>query len=110
MSILLNRLFLGTPTVTQVFCDIWLPNAFTPNGDGINDVFRALGNIGRIGGFSLSAFNRWGEQVFHTDNRYEGWDGTYKGSPAPLGTYAYLLEYSIAGRPYLLKGNFHLLR
>jgi hypothetical protein len=39
-----------------------------------------------------------------------GWDGTYKGSAATVGTLVYMLQYSIEGKPYLLKGNFHLLR
>jgi len=99
-----------TVKVRGIFCDIWVPNVFTPNGDGINDVFRVLGNVGRMEGFRLSLFNRWGAMVYVSDDRYAGWDGTYKGGPALLGTYAYMLAYSIAGRPYLQKGSFHLLR
>ncbi len=99
-----------TIEVRQIFCDIWLPNVFTPNGDGINDVFRVLGNTGRMDGFKLSLFNRWGQLVFVTTDKYQGWDGTQKGNAALLGTYVYMLEYNIDGRPYLQKGNFHLLR
>ncbi len=99
-----------TIEITQIFCDIWLPNAFTPNGDGVNDVFRVLGNTGRLEGFSLGVYNRWGQRIFHTNDKYQGWDGVYNGSGALLGTYVYVLEYNIAGKPYLQKGNFHLLR
>ena len=108
----INKCGTGADTilVRDIFCDIWVPNAFTPNGDGINDIFRVLGNTGRMEGFSLSIFNRWGERLFYTGNRREGWDGIYKGIPATLGTYVYMLEYSIAGKPYLQKGNFHLIR
>ncbi len=99
-----------TIEVGQIFCDIWVPNAFTPNGDGRNDVFRVLGNIGKLEGFGLSIYNRWGERVFHTEDKYAGWDGYYKNVPAPLGTYVYMLEYSIGSKPYNQSGNFHLLR
>jgi gliding motility-associated-like protein len=96
--------------VKQIFCDIWVPNAFTPNGDGSNDVFRVLGNAGRMEHFGLSVYNRWGERIFHTNDRSTGWDGTYKGSKAQLGTYIYVLEYTIGGKPILQKGSFHLIR
>jgi len=107
-----NKCGTGSDTVviTQIFCDIWMPNAFTPNGDGVNDIFRALGNIGRLEGFGLSVYNRWGERIFHTSDKYKGWDGQYNGKDALLGTYAYVLEYHIGDRPYLQKGSFHLLR
>ncbi len=99
-----------TIEVRQIFCDIWLPNAFTPNGDGMNDVFRVLGNIGRMEGVGLSVYNRWGQRIFHTQDKYAGWDGFYNGVAAQLGTYVYVLQYNIDGRPYQQQGNFHLLR
>ncbi len=99
-----------TITVKQIFCDIWLPNAFTPNSDGVNDVFRILGNLGRLEGVTLSVFNRWGERVYITNDKLQGWDGYYKGSAAQMGTYVYLLQYSMDGKPYTQHGNFHLLR
>ncbi len=108
----INKCGTGSDTieVKQIFCEIWLPNAFTPNGDGVNDIFRILGNVGRMEGVSFGIYNRWGEEVFHTKDKYQGWGGDYKGVPSQMGTYVYLLEYSIDGRPYLQKGNFHLLR
>ena len=99
-----------TILVRQIFCDIWVPNAFTPNGDGVNDLFRVLGNVGRLQGVSFSVFNRWGERIFHTEDKYKGWDGKQDGSDAMLGTYVYMLQYSLDGKPYLQKGNFHLIR
>jgi gliding motility-associated-like protein len=108
----INKCGTGADTidVKQIFCEIWLPNAFTPNGDGHNDKFRILGNIARMEGVSFGIFNRWGEQVFFTENPREGWDGIHKGIPAQMGTYVYLLEYSIDSKPYRQTGNFHLLR
>jgi len=101
---------MDTIAVTQIFCDIWLPNAFTPNGDGINDIFRILGNTGRLESVMLSIFNRWGERIFVTGDKHQGWDGFQKGEPAQMGTYVYMLQYSLDGKPFTQKGDFHLLR
>ncbi len=108
----INKCGTGTDTirVKDIFCDIWMPNAFTPNSDGVNDVFRALGNLGSVSGFGLGIYNRWGERVYFSEDRYRGWDGFYKGTPAPLGTYVYSLEFERDGRKYEQKGSFHLLR
>ncbi len=99
-----------TILVQDIFCDIWMPNAFTPNGDGVNDVFRVLGNVGRLEGFGLSIYNRWGERVYATIDKWQGWNGMYKGVHAQLGTYVYMLEYSIKGKPYRQQNSFHLIR
>ena len=99
-----------TISVKQIFCDIWVPNAFTPNGDGVNDMFRVLGNTGRLEGFRLRVFNRWGQLLFETSDRRKGWDGRQSGGEAPLGAYAYMLEYSLNSKPVTQKGNFMLLR
>ncbi len=108
----INKCGEGSDTilVKQLFCDIWLPNAFTPNADGVNDVFRILGNTGRLEGTRLSVYNRWGEQVYITQDKYRGWDGYHKGMPAQTGTYVFLLEYNLDGKSYKQTGNFHLLR
>jgi gliding motility-associated-like protein len=112
IAIGVNKCGTGADTidVRQIFCDIWVPNAFTPNGDGQNDQLRVLGNIGRLEGFGLSVYNRWGERIFYTRDKYTGWDGTWNGLPAQLGTYVYMLEYNIGNTPYLQKGNVVLLR
>jgi len=99
-----------TISVKQIFCDIWVPNAFTPNGDGVNDVFRVLGNVGRLESFRLRIFNRWGQLLFETSDRRKGWDGRQQSGEVPLGVYVYMLEYSLNGEPVLQKGNFTLLR
>ena len=99
-----------TISVKQIFCDICVPNAFTPNGDGVNDVFRVLGNTGRLESFRLRVFNRWGQLLFETSDKGKGWDGRQSGGEAPLGAYAYMLEYSLNNKPVTQKGNFTLLR
>lgn len=72
---------------------IWLPNAFTPNGDGKNDVFLIQGDGMLEGSFLLRIFNRWGEEIFFSVDPNNAWDGTVDGHMAPLGSYVYLLEY-----------------
>jgi gliding motility-associated-like protein len=86
-----------------------VPNAFTPNGDGLNDVFRLVNvTYQKIPEFRV--FNRWGEEVFYAiDNR--GWDGTRNGVPEPGGVYAYLIRVALPdGTMKMFKGNVTLLR
>lgn len=78
--------------VTAECSSIYVPNAFTPNNDGVNDVFKAVGK--EIQNFKLVVYNRWGEKIFQTLNIDLGWDGTYKGAQAPLGVYIWELEAS----------------
>lgn len=68
---------------------IYLPSAFTPNGDGLNDTFGAVGE--GIEKYKLVVYNRWGESIFSTQNVEEKWDGLHKGKPVPFGNYNYKL-------------------
>jgi gliding motility-associated-like protein len=77
-------------TVPCNFC-LFVPNAFSPNGDGSNDVFRILETC-PIKKFQLQIFNRWGERVFTSLSSSIRWDGTYKGKAAESGTYFYSIE------------------
>lgn len=74
-------------------CDqiIWVPNAFTPNNDGKNDVF--LPYVENVAFYRLYIFNRWGQLVFYTENPTEGWDGSYKGKLAKMDSYAWKMEF-----------------
>lgn len=67
-----------------------VPNVFTPNGDGANDEFRVV--YRSIKEFHCWVYNRWGHQVFHSDNPDEGWDGTIGGRPAAEGAYFYVIR------------------
>lgn len=69
----------------------YLPNAFTPNGDGLNDEFRIVGNVAVARDFELSVFNRWGGLVFQSFNPDQGWDGSYQGQ-IQEGVYVYRCE------------------
>lgn len=89
--------------------DFFVPNAFSPNGDGNNDVFKVYG-IG-LTKTSLKIFNRWGEKVLDTQNQWEGWDGNYKGQAAPAGVYTYYVEgIYLNGEVRSQKGTVTLIR
>lgn len=72
------------------YMNIYIPNSFTPNGDGLNDTFGAIGEA--IGEYTMQVFNRWGQLVFESTNYGKQWDGTYDGQPVPTGSYVYKLR------------------
>jgi gliding motility-associated-like protein len=99
----------GTTTAKLLNQDIFIPNTFTPNNDGHNDVFRALGNI--ITGQEMKIFNQWGELIFATSELSAGWDGTCRGKRQPMGVYVYAIRLKLAdGKETLRKGTVNLLR
>lgn len=76
---------------------LYIPNAFNPQG-GLNTVFKPQGVWGdRVEHYRLLIFNRWGELIFESNNIQEGWDGTYRGKPCPLGVYVYRLDVRFKG-------------
>jgi gliding motility-associated-like protein len=92
----------------------YIPTAFTPNGDGRNDVFR-IGNLRHRQLVDFKVFNRWGEVIYqNTSDPSGGWDGTFKGAPQDMGVYHYLI---IIGKPgsggseqKVYKGDVTLIR
>jgi len=86
-----------------------VPNAFTPNGDGVNDLVTVKG-FG-IQKMDWRIFNRWGTPVFRTGNISQGWDGRYKGLLQPQEVYVYVLDITFTdGTTYRKKGDITLLR
>ncbi len=88
-----------------------LPNAFTPNGDGRNDVFRIPPGVG-VGLIRLEVFNRLGGQVFMTTDISQGWDGTADGVRQPAGAYVWTIEYMdlLEGKRVKMNGTVLLIR
>ena len=88
---------------------LFIPDAFSPNGDGLNDTFQV--NATGIFNYSLKVYNRWGELVYESNNPEAGWDGTYKGEQAPVGVYFYTL-YATGnyGKPISREGPVQLIR
>jgi len=107
----------GTDTINISYekCECWsdVPTAFTPNGDGTNDVFLPVIEAGcPLGEYVLSIYNRWGHRIFVGYTPQTGWDGTYNGKPADVGTYMYELKFTGGTKrnAYIRKGDVHLLR
>lgn len=90
--------------------DLYVPNAFTPNGDGLNDLFRPI-PVGLVRLDYFRVFDRWGRLMFQTRTPMAGWDGTYKGHPAPEGTYVWeAAGMDLNKRKILKNGTVILLR
>lgn len=82
---------------------IYIPNAFTPNGDGLNDGFGIAGE--GIAEFNMNVFNKWGELIFETNNIQEQWDGTYGGEFVQDGSYVYKVKLRTADKKSLVKSG-----
>ena len=93
----------------QSCCNVALPNAFTPNGDGKNDIFRPITQ----GNHAIKQFvilDRWGKKIYESLDIKKGWDGTFNGEDQDMGTYFYLLRYKCEGKTMDLKGEVILVR
>ncbi len=96
--------------IVDVNCgDFFIPNVFSPNDDGLNDVINVHGRC--IVTFNLQIFNRWGEKVFETSSMSDSWDGTFRGQKLDTGVFVYKADgVSIDGQSFNLKGNITLIR
>jgi gliding motility-associated-like protein len=89
--------------------NLYVPNAFSPNGDGNNDLFFVRGK--NIVELNFAIYSRWGEKVFETINISEGWDGTFRGEKMESAVFAYYLTLTYAdGKTEVKKGNISLIR
>ncbi len=89
--------------------DIYVPNAFSPNKDGQNDMLYVRGN--NIEELYFTVYNRWGQMVFETRDQSIGWDGIFKGMEADPAVYVYYLEATCIGKEtFFKKGNITLIR
>jgi gliding motility-associated-like protein len=82
----------GTKVERRCPVSVFYPNAFTPNNDGINDLFLPIGSD--VVEFYLVIYNAWGQRVFESRSIEKGWDGKVEGKPAPVGSYIYQSRYS----------------
>jgi gliding motility-associated-like protein len=89
--------------------DVFVPNVFTPNGDGKNDLLYVYGNY--IDKLEMHIFNQWGQQIAVITDKTQGWDGKHKGTAQPIGVYVYVLKAELStGKTVNLKGSITLLR
>ncbi|MCW3108263.1 MAG: hypothetical protein JWQ09_2769, partial [Segetibacter sp.] len=86
-------------TSIHVYKKVIIPNAFSPNADGLNDTWNIIA-LAAYDNYELSVFNRYGQIVFNTKNYSQPWNGTFNGKPLPVGTYYYLLDLKL-GLPKL---------
>jgi len=99
-----QSLFIENPNV------MYIPNAFTPNNDGLNTVFKPIG-IYNTSEYDMQIYNRWGEIIFQTNNINQGWDGTFRGKTVENGIYIYRIFYrGFNQKQYNYKGNLQLIR
>ncbi len=100
-------------------CGTYIPNAFSPNGDNLNDWFYVVGSLSSITIKNIQIYNRWGELVFENNgqcteigNENCGWDGRFRNQPAPVGVYVYLitLETPFRNKPILYTGDVTLTK
>lgn len=99
---------------TKACCNVIVPSAFTPNGDGHNDIFRVVQSTSGVQRNvqirSFKVLNRYGQVVFDTANELNGWNGIYNGKPADMGTYYYYIAYKCDGKMMEGKGEVVLIR
>jgi gliding motility-associated-like protein len=97
-------------TNIKVLKGIFIPTGFSPNNDGLNDVFRIPPSAAISSLENFSIYNRFGEKVFETNNLSKGWDGTYQGQKLPPGVYVYTINAKDAKGVLFLKGSVTLIR
>lgn len=96
--------------VSPGICNIMMPSAFTPDNNGMNDIFRVK-YVFPVKQFIFTIFNRWGQKVFETNNMSQGWDGTYKGKPEPSGVFAWKITVQYeTGSMQNINGTVTLIR
>jgi gliding motility-associated-like protein len=107
--------FCGSTTnqinLLQGVCEFYIPNSFTPNNDGKNDVFRA-GYGDNVIEYEMQIFNRYGQLLFVTKDKNRGWDGSVNGTKQPQGAYTWVIQYRIRQtvQPNVMQGTLLLLR
>jgi gliding motility-associated-like protein len=103
-----------TASITvNALCDpeLYIPSAFTPNADRLNDLFRIPPNSG-YQLLNMQVFNRWGQLIFDGKENSPGWDGNYKRNPQPAGLYPYRIEIAAirSGKKIVKTGTIQLIR
>ena len=93
-----------------IYESIYIPNAFSPNADGLNDAFKVVHPPDNLSSFSMQIYNRWGQMVFESSDVSHGWDGKHKGNGAPAGTYVYRIKYTVGSYDFDASGTVVLLR
>jgi|GEM_PF-2032717 len=101
-----------TVWVSGIPTDVWLPTAFTPNGDGKNDYFHIITDNPNIQVLTFSVYNRYGQEIYNVANNSQGWDGTFNGNHIDTDVYFWYLRYKVYGNDtiFFKKGDVTLIR
>ena len=101
----------ATVNLTACSCQLLLPNAFTPDGDGRNDSFRPL-HACEMTEFQMVIYDRLGEMVYRSNSPDTGWDGTFRGSRVPSGSFIWMVHYfnTATKQPVFKKGSVLVIR
>jgi len=107
--------FINVTFDSSTFDQIYIPNVFSPNGDGINDYWRVYSRLDNTFVNSITLFDRWGELLFHKENyvvnTFEGWDGMFRGKLMQPGVFTYMAEITLGdGTRRRVKGDLTLIR
>jgi gliding motility-associated-like protein len=107
--------FINVTFDSSTFDQIYIPNVFSPNGDGINDYWRIYSRLDNTFVNTITIFDRWGSLIFQKENysinTFDGWDGTFRGKPMQPGVFAYVGTVTLGdGTRQLVKGNLTLVR
>ena len=91
---------------------IFIPNAFTPDGNGLNDIFMPIITGFDQNTFDMAIFDRWGKELFKTEDLYQGWDGRAGGEKAcPAGVYSYIIHITdLRGKEHKIIGHVSIIR
>lgn len=89
---------------------IYFPSAFTPDDDGLNDKFGPLGNLSALKNYSLSIYDRYGNNIFFSTNPFEKWNGTVKGAKPNSGSFVWMSEFLFNGKKESRKGSITIVR
>lgn len=101
--------FIGGEIEINPYFSFYVPNTFTPNSDGRNDVFKGTG-VG-FTDVNMSIYNRWGQEIFYGKGLDVGWDGTFLGAPVEVAVYVYRIEVlDWKGEQHVFRGRIQLLR
>lgn len=98
-------------TITVIPYCIKVKNAFSPNGDGVNDKWQIYDQYDCLSNITVTVFNRYGSKVFQSRDYRNNWDGTYNGKPCPDGTYYGVIEFKlVSGKKFTKKTDITIIR